>query len=133
MVASPRKTPRAICLVPSPLTSATTGDVTTPCATSGTAFGLIDVGFTGQPDAIVPSDLMTYARPEPPTPGAGDGDAYVSSVLITMSFVPSPSTSAIAALAMIARGAKASTPAADEASKTWIGKGAMRVPSACQT
>ena len=57
-----------------PLTSATTGEVTTPWATSGTAFGLIDVGLTGQPGAIVPFALMTYARPEPPTPGAGDGE-----------------------------------------------------------
>ena len=41
------------------LRSATTGEVTTPCATSGTAFGLIEVGFTGQPGAIVPLALMT--------------------------------------------------------------------------
>ena len=52
---------------------------------------------------------------------------------MTISFVPSLSTSAIAALEMIARGANASTPDADEESKTWIGKGAIRVPLACQT
>src|SRR5207253_966602 len=51
--------PAAEPTVPLPLTSATTGEVTAPCATSGTAFGLIEVGFTGQPGAIAPFALMT--------------------------------------------------------------------------
>ena len=52
---------------------------------------------------------------------------------MAISFWPSLSMSAIAALDTIAFGANSSTPAAEPASNTWIGNGAMRVPSACQT
>ena len=51
----------------------------------------------------------------------------------TMSFTPSLSTSATAALEMIAFGANSETAGVEPASKSWIGKGAMRLPSACQT
>ena len=54
MVASPRKAVSAASSLASPPTLASTGDVPTPSATSGTEAGLIDVGLTGQPAAIVP-------------------------------------------------------------------------------
>ena len=54
MAASPRKQVRAASSLVSPPTFARMGDVPTPSATSGTELGLIDVGFTGQPAAIVP-------------------------------------------------------------------------------
>src|SRR2546422_8304813 len=133
MVASPRNAVGAASSLTSPPTLARTGEVPTPSATSGTAAGLIEVGSTGQPAAIVPLACTRYARPEPPTPGAGCGEEYDSVVPTTMSFTPSLSTSATAALEMIAFGANSETPGVEPASKSWIGKGAMRLPSACQT
>src|SRR2546425_10646603 len=107
MVASPRNAVSAASSLTSPPTLARTGEVPTPSATSGTAAGLIEVGLTGQPGAIVPLAWTRYARPEPPTPGAGRGEAYDSVGPTAMSFTPSLAAAAHPALGLVAFGRQA--------------------------